>query len=163
MTAQGILVVQPGWHDGDAAVIDRATYQRHKDAFQKGTRVLFYMKEPVDALVGDAEVTGEPVHTDAAPEAPVLDPAIPASLRSQEPMRRMETAEQPVRGGKRIDQRTYRLPYQMVHSHASSQKIPLGTIRARIGSDFSVFDDEWIPLTEEQYSALVGEWEQSAS
>ena len=160
MTKQGILVVHPGWHEGDAAVMDKATNQRHREAFQEGTRVLFYMKEPVDALVGEAQVTGAPVQTETAPEAPILDPAIPASLRAQEPMRRMETAEQhPLRGGTRIDHRTYSLPYLMLHSPASSQQIPLGTIRARIGSDFAVFDDEWIPLTEEQYDALVGEWE----
>jgi hypothetical protein len=78
-------------------------------------------------------------------------------------MRRMETAEQhPLRGGTRIDHRTYSLPYLMLHSPDSHQQIPLGTIRARIGSDFAVFDDEWISLTQEQYASLVEEWEQSA-
>lgn len=161
MTSYGILVVQPGWHNGDAATIDRTTYQHHGDAFQQGTRVLFYMKEPIDALVSEAELTGEIVHPDHEPEKPALDPAIPASLRAQEPMRQMESeADRPMSGITRVDQRVHWLPYRTIH--ASHQQIPLGTIQARLGSDFAVSDDEWIPLTEEQYNTLVGEWEKNA-
>jgi hypothetical protein len=155
--------VQPGWHEGDAAVMDRATYQRHKDAFLEGTRVLFYMKEPVDALVGEAEVTGEVVHATDESDEPILDPAIPASLRAQELMRKIEAGSEPLVGSQRFDQRTYRLPYHMIRSRISTPYIHLGTIKARIGSDFGVFDDEWIPLTEEQYNALVHEWESRIS
>lgn len=155
MTTQGILVVHPGWHEGDAAVLDRATYQRYQDELQEGTRVLFYMKDPVDALVGEAQVTGNPVQAEIEPEAPVSDPVSP---RAEEPVRRMNDPQP-----SRIDQRTYHLPYLMLHSIDNISQIPLGTIRARIGSEFGVFDDEWIPLTEEQYDALVGEWEHNAS
>jgi hypothetical protein len=32
-----------------------------------------------------------------------------------------------------------------------------------LGSDFSIFDEEWIPLTDEQYQTLIGEWERNKS
>jgi hypothetical protein len=39
--------------------------------------------------------------------------------------------------------------------------MPLGTIKARLGSDFSIFDEEWFALSEAQYKALVSVWSES--
>ena len=58
MTTYGIFVVPPDWHEGKTATMDKTTFQYHGEELQPGTRLLLYMKEPVDAIVGEAEVTG---------------------------------------------------------------------------------------------------------
>lgn len=151
MTDHGILVVQPNWHEGQPLAIDKTTYQHHQDTFRAGTRMLLYMKEPTDAIIGEAEVTAEPVHPDADPNSPIASAAGPLAHDS--------TAPAP--GG--IDQRAFEIPYTMAHLKAQTTPIALNRIHTRIGSDFSVFDEEWIPLTETQYQALIEEWERSAS
>lgn len=141
MTAQGILVVPPGWHEGDAATMDKTTALHHQDAFEVGTRLLFYMKEPVDAIIGEGEATGDVFQQDAE-EPQAGDVATPVASTG-------------------IDQRTYELPYQLVRNQVNTPPISLSTIQSIVGSDFSVFDEEWIPLTDEQYQALIQEWERN--
>jgi hypothetical protein len=75
----------------------------------------------------------------------------------------MEAGSEPLVDGNRLDQHIYRLPYRMVRSQKNTPPIHLGTIKARMGSGFNIFDDEWIPLSEEQYNALVSVWEGSKS
>jgi hypothetical protein len=159
MAVYGILVVPPGWKEGDPATIDKTTHQHHADSLQTGARLLFYMKEPVDAIVSEGELTGEVSRTEAEREEPdavpanTASPLLPVEAHSREEMVRS--------GGQPVDHRTYRLPYRVTRSRATTQAIPFVRLKMHLGSDFSVFDEEWIPLTEAQYNALMHEWERN--
>lgn len=159
MTAFGILVVQPGWKEGEAAAIDKTTYQYHGESLQTGTRLLIYVKEPVDAIVGEGEAAGAVSHQEAEREEPDI---LPPNTASPDLPSAQQSPEGAVKsGGQAVDHRTYTLPYRVIRSRAETRLIPLTRVRALIGSEFSVFDEEWISLTEEQYSALIQEWERN--
>jgi hypothetical protein len=151
--------VQPGWKEGEAAAIDKSTYQHHGGSLQRGTRLLIYVKEPVDAIVGEGEAAGAASQTEAQREEPDVVPANTASpdlpVANQSPEQALKS------GGQSVDHRTYKLPYRVIRSKAETRQIPLTRVRTLIGSEFSVFDEEWIPLTEEQYNALIQEWERN--
>jgi hypothetical protein len=164
MTALGILVVQSDWRPGAPAIIDKTTYQHHGEAFQPGTRFLVYVREPVDAIVAESEVTGAAFQSEANPDIAASNQAMQANEHVQQssPVTDTETSV-PRMAVTGIDQRAFEIPYQLAQSRIASPKLHLDAIQARLGSDFSVFDEEWIPLTEAQYNTLIEEWERNKS
>ena len=163
MTALGILVVQSDWRPGAPALIDKTTYQHHGDSFQSGTRFLVYVREPVDAIVAEGEITGETFQKQSEAKTIALDPERTTSEHVQRSSTASPESGAPGAAESGIDLRTFEIPYQVVHTRIARPKLALGTIQARLGSDFSVFDEEWIPLTDEQYNTLTDEWERNKS
>jgi len=88
MTAYGILLVDTSWSNYDSAKIDKTTHLRHNDLLIAGTKALIYVREPLDAIVAEADVTGTIVEREKEPSDPAFDPAIPAiCICARRPMR----------------------------------------------------------------------------
>ncbi len=165
MTAYGILLVDTSWANNDSVEIDKATEMRHKDRLVEGTKALIYVRAPVDAVVAEAEVTGDIVETDGTPPDPAFNPAIPANLRSERVIDRIETEAAPPAAATGVQNvaNTLHVPLKLVRLKGQTEPIPLSRLRALFGSDFSVFDETWIPLSRTQYDAILAAWKKGKS
>lgn len=162
MTAYGILLVNTSWSNEDLIQIDKTTHLRHRERLVEGTQALIYVREPVDALVAEATITAPVLETETEPRDPAFNPAIPANLRLEREIDRVRSETEP--SGSLTPnhglEKTFRVPLAVTRYKGRVEPIPLNRIQALLGSDFSVFDETWIPLTETQYEQLVALWEQ---
>jgi len=55
--------------------------------------------------------------------------------------------------------KNYQVPLKIVRVKGQIAPIPLSRLRTILGSDFSVFDETWIPLSEAQYSEISALWD----
>ncbi|MCZ2097537.1 MAG: hypothetical protein LC121_14980 [Anaerolineae bacterium] len=115
-----------------------------------------YVRAPVDAVVAEATLTGAVIETDGIPPDPAFNPAIPANLRSERVINRIETETAPptVTGSQSVAN-IYRVPLRVDRLKGQTPPIPLARLRMILGSDFSVFDETWIPLSRAQYRQIV--------
>ncbi|MEP7293031.1 MAG: hypothetical protein ABI835_14710 [Chloroflexota bacterium] len=164
MTTYGLLLVDTSWANNDSVQIDKTTHLRHKDRLIEGAKALIYVREPVDAVVAEAEVTGKVIETESAPHDPAFNPAIPANLRLEREIDRIEAETAPPSSisPNLTLANNFHLPLQITRLKGQSEPIPLNRLRMLLGSDFSVYDETWIPLSEAQYAQITGEWKENA-
>jgi len=160
MTTYGILLVDPTWRDQTSASLEKTTVQHHRKSITPGTHALIYAQEPIDAIVAEAVISGELVETETAPPDPSLNPPIYANVRSAHAIDVMSTPENPPDPitGKQEFGKNYRVPLDVTRPKTITTPIPLNRIKALLGESFDTVDEEWIPLKEEEYQLLVGEW-----
>lgn len=153
MTTYGILLVDTSWANDDTAQIERAAFQRHQDLIGKGTKALIYMREPIDAVVAEAEVTSDVIET----EAELLDNAdLPLNRDTQQTQTVIELPGRNPTIGMAHD---YHVPLKLLRSKSQqTPPISLKRLQAVLGADFSVYDETWIPLSEAQYQEIVALW-----
>ena len=65
MTTYGILLVDTSWSNQDTAQIEKAAFLRHQNLLGADTKALIYMREPIDAVVAEAEITSDVIETEA--------------------------------------------------------------------------------------------------
>ena len=158
MTAYGILITDTTWANHDTVEIDKAARLRHQDRLVDGTKALIYVRAPVDALVAEAEVTGDIVEIETEPTDPAFNPAIPANLRSERAIERIETEAAPTPAVTQEVANTYRVPLKLVRLKGQTPPIPMSRLQTILGSDFSVYDETWIPLSKAQYNQITALW-----
>ncbi len=160
MTAYGILLVDTSWANQDTVEIEKATFLRHKDRLIEGTKALIYMREPIDAVVAEAEVTSAIIETETAPPDAAFNPAIPANLRLEREIDRIETeaAPPPALDANREMAHSYRVPLRIVRLKGQTPEIRFNRLQTILGSDFSVYDETWIPLSKDQYREITALW-----
>lgn len=160
MATYGILIVEPTWRDQTTADLDKQTVQHHRSTLVNGAHALIYVQAPVDAIVGEAEIHGDLVETETVPPDPALNPAIGANLRSEKALDLMSSPDNPpdpLTGVRRFG-KNYRIPLRIIRSKMVTQPIPINRIKALLGDGFETFDEQWIPLHEDDYRLLVREW-----
>ncbi len=160
MTTYGILVVDPAWDDQTSAPLDKATVQHNRAALGAGTHALIYVREPVEALVAEAILTGGISEIDSAPPDAHPAPTIPATNTE----RGLNVTSTPTNAPSAPEEQqsfgvNYRVPLEIKRHRLLTAPIPLSRIKVTLGAGFAVFDDEWIPLDEADYHTLVREWE----
>jgi hypothetical protein len=152
MTSYGILLVDTRWSNEDTAQIERSAFQQHHDLLGKGTKALIYMREPIDAVVAEAEVTSNVIET----EAERLDNAdIPMNRDTHQ----TQTMTEPPLTPALELAHDYHVPLKLLRPKGQqTNPIPLNRLKAILGTDFSVFDETWIPLSEAQYDEISALW-----
>jgi hypothetical protein len=135
MTTYGILLVDTSWANNDTAEIEKAASLRYKDQLIEGAKVLIYLREPVDAIVAEAELTSDVIEHETAPEGV----SIPA-------------------GGAEMAH-TYHVPLHVTRMKGQVEPLTLNRLRAILGDNFSVYDETWIPLDEAQYGQIAALWD----
>lgn len=154
MTGYGILVVDTGWTNQNSVQIEKTTHLRHKDHLIEGAQALIYVRHPVDAIVAQAELTGQVIQMETEPEAAALDPAVSESAGSD---------HEPEPGAaiplNQALEKTFLLPLKLVRLKGQTEPIHINQLQIILGSDFTVFDETWIPLNEAQYEAILALWE----
>lgn len=154
----GILLVDTSWANHAAATIEKAAYLRHGEQLTAGTKALIYVRAPVDAIVAEAEISGAVVAT----ETVLPDPANPPSLNSGRSARAADlsaaAAEPPLPGVSRELAPTFHVPLQIVRLKGRTPPLGFNRLRALLGTDFSVYDETWIPLSGAQYRAITALW-----
>ncbi len=161
MTTYGILLVDTSWANHDTTVIDKATFTRHKDDLKAGTKALIYVREPVDAIVAEAEITSSVIETEADAE---VNPAVTGNLGLEGAVQSIDADAPPVAYHDRRElAHSYRVPLNIVRLKGRTAEIRLNRLQMILGSDFSVFDETWIPLGEEQYQAITAVWRATPS
>jgi len=161
MTPYGILLVDTSWENSDFAQIDKTTHLRHKNRLIEGAKALIYVREPVSAIVAEAELSGSVIQTETPPPDPAFNPAIPANLRSEREVARIETEAAPPPTTAQPMEKTFTIPLRLLRLKGQVAPLPLNRIQLVLGSDFSVYDETWIPLSEAQYREIVALWEKA--
>lgn len=161
MTQYGMLVVDPGWKDGAAVALAQDQYIANREALAPGTRVLIYARKPLDAVIAEAVIADQAdLGTDAPAEA-VFNPLPVDVVATDDPS---GTASAPKAGivvGKTpelTEDQVYYIPLRMTRSKAETPHIGARQIAERLGREFIVFDETWIPLSEADYHAVVEGW-----
>jgi hypothetical protein len=134
MTTYGILLVDTSWSNEDTVEIEKTTFLRYGDQLNAGTKALLYVREPVDAIVAEAELTSAVIEHETAAQG-VSVPAAGAEMAH-----------------------TYHAPLRVTRMKGQTEPIPLNRLRSALGGDFSVYDEPWIPLSEGQYEQIVALW-----
>jgi hypothetical protein len=158
MTTYGILVVDTSWANQDSVQVDKTTYLRHKDRLIEGAQALIYVRQPVDAIVAEAELRGNVIQTETEPEEPALNPASVQPERQINPMEQGTESPVVIHPSQQME-KTFRVPLKVVRLKGGVPSIPSNQLQMILGSDFTVFDETWIPLNESQYEAIVAFWE----
>lgn len=160
MSTYGILIADTSWANQDNLEIDKATYLRHKDELIEGTQALIYLREPIDAIVAAAEITGAVLQIETLPFDPYFNPAIPANLHLERELDDIhsKTDPPPAPENNRETAKTYRVPLKVTRLKGQTPQIPLGRLQKTLGSDFTVFDETWIGLSKRQYQTIVAAW-----
>ena len=159
MTPYGILLVDTSWNNDDSVQIEKATHLRHSPHLVAGAKALIYVREPLDAIVAEAEITGKVIETETEAPDPAFNSAIPAELRQERAISRSGSeVAPPVRPPQPLEH-TFLVPLSHLRLKGQVAPIPLPRLRVLLGSDFSVFDETWIPLTEAQYQQVAAEWD----
>jgi hypothetical protein len=135
MTTYGILLVDISWSNQDTVEIEKATFLRYKDQLTVGTRALLYMREPVDAVVAEAELTSAIIEHETVTSDSGFNQA------------GAELAH------------TYHAPLHVTRLKGQTELITLNRLRTILGGDFSVYDEPWIPLGEAQYRQITALWD----
>lgn|GEM_PF-6137874 len=158
MTTYGILVVDTSWANHDSVQIDKTTHLRHKDHLIEGAKALIYTRQPVDAIVAEAELTGRVIQTETELEEPV-----PASVHAEREVQNLKQETEPgvaVHPSQEME-RTFRVPLKVVRLKGKTEPIPLNRLQIILGSDFTVFDETWISLSQAQYGEITALWEKA--
>lgn len=155
MTNYGILLVDINWTNDDSVQIEKTTHLRHQDHLVEGAKALIYVRDPVDAVVAEAELTGKVIQLENEPEDVAINPVVPVSTSSG----RVDAVEPLVNVGMQQPvEKTFRVPLKVVRLKGQSEPIPFNRLQTILGSDFTVFDETWIPLNEPEYQAIVALW-----
>ena len=157
MTDYGILIADTSWANHDSVEIDKTAQLRHQDRLVKGTKALIFVRAPIDAIVAEAEVIDDIIETETPPDS-AFNPAIPANLRSERVIDRSETEVSPATPAPQEMANAYHVPLKLMRLKAQIPPIPLKRLRMILGSDFSAFDETWIPLSQAQYRQIVDVW-----
>lgn len=160
MTPYGILLVDTSWENNDSAQIDKTTHLRHKNRLIEGAKALIYVREPVSAIVAEAELSGSVIATETPPPDPPFNPAIPANLRSEREVERIETEAAPPTTAQPME-KTFNVPLRLLRLKGQVAPLPLNRLKLVLGSDFSVYDETWIPLSEAHYREIIALWEKA--
>lgn len=160
MTRYGILVVDPAWRDQTSAVLDKATVQHHRKELVNGTHALIYVKEPVEAIVAEAVVSGDLLELDTAPPDPTSTIPVALAANTERGLNIQTTPENPPDpiGSKHEFGVNYAVPLEVKRPKLLTTPISINRIKALLGEDFAVFDEEWLPLNEADYRKLTSEW-----
>ena len=135
MTTCGILLVDTSWANEETIEIEKATALRYGEQLVEGTKVLLYLREPVDAIVAEAELSSAVIEHETAAEGVSL----------QAPGTEMAN--------------TYHAPLRVTRMKGQVAPIPLNRLQSILGGEFSVYDEPWIPLDEAQYGQIVALWD----
>src|SRR5262245_3219071 len=65
MPTYGILLVDTSWSNDNTAQIEKDAFTRHKAEIGADTIALIYMREPIDAVVAEAEITSNVIEAEA--------------------------------------------------------------------------------------------------
>jgi hypothetical protein len=119
----------------------------------KGAKALIYMREPIDAVVAEAEVTCDVIET----EAELLNHVeIPMNRDSQQTQSMSEPILTTPNVGIADD---FHVPLRLIHSKGpQTPPISLERLKMILGTNFSVYDETWIPLREDQYNEIIAIW-----
>ncbi len=162
MAGYAIKVIYGPWSSREAITFDRANYLQWKDTIEPGTRVLIFRREPVGAIVAEAEVTGsfglfEPVGSETLAASGTQEQGLPAPNRGLESIGRGNlltrvdfTAD---------DGASYLLPVRILRS-GEHGLVTREKIREVTGiEDFPREDEQWLPIDEQVYLDLAGRFE----
>jgi hypothetical protein len=156
MAEYGILLVDTSWTNHDTVVINKSSALHHKARLVAGTKALIYVREPIDAVIAEAEVTGDIIETES--EA-IVNASVAGNTRLEGATVATDAAAPPVALHETRDlEHSYRVPLKIVRLKGRTPEIPLNRLRAVLGSEFSVFDETWIPLSKAQYQAVTALW-----
>ncbi len=153
MTTYGILLVDTSWSNRNTAQIEKAAYLRHQNLLGANTQALIYMREPIDAIVAEAEVTSDVIET----EAELVDRVdLPVNRDTQQ----TQTLSVPLMTDPNVGMANeFYVPLKLLRAKgAETPPIPLEQLKALLGADFSVYDETWIPLSEDQYNMIIAIW-----
>jgi hypothetical protein len=161
MAAYGIIPVPLNWDDTMPILFEEDDYLAYSDDIEENSRALLMDRE--GAIIGEVEITAD-FNTINVYES-VADPAPPRGLgRIEEfpPDGEEDYYEgvQVIEPDDRILARTYRLPYRVLRSPAQMRPIPADTLKVIMNEAITwQGDEQWIPVDEATYQALVREWE----
>ncbi len=158
MTHYGILLVDTSWANQDTIALDKTAYLHHGDEIGTGTKALIYMREPIDAVVAEAEITGEIVESEAEAPAPVTGAA---TLSYEDKPNRIDSEVPPparIISGQELA-KSYYVPVKVTRLKGPTPQIRLNRLKTLLGSDFSVFDETWIALSRKQYQDIRAIWD----
>jgi len=154
MTTYGILLVEPSWSNKNTAQIEKAAFLRHQNLLGTDTKALIYMREPIDAVVAEAEITSDVIET----EAELLNHTEGVVKRDSDDTRIMARPPLIIHPGSEVAH-DFRVPLKLLRSKGpQTPPIPLSKLKTLLGSDFSVYDETWIPLGEDQYNEIIALW-----
>jgi hypothetical protein len=161
MAQYGMFVVEPGWKDGAAVALAQGQYVANREALGPGTRVLIYARKPLDAVIAEAVIADPADLGTDAPEEAVFNPLPVDVIATDDPS---GTASAPRAGivvGKMpelTENQVYYIPLRMTRTKAETAHIGAKQIAERLGREFIVFDETWIPLSEADYQAITRGW-----
>lgn len=160
MTVYGLLIVDTSWANQDSIEIDKTAFLRYQEQLIDGTRALIYVRDPIDAIVAEAEITGSIIETETAPPDPYFNPSIPANVHLESELNEIHSQTDPPAAisGSQTMAHTYRVPLKLVRLKGQSPQIPLNRLQMILGSSFSAFDESWIPLDKADYQAITAQW-----
>ncbi len=160
MSPYGILIVDTSWLNHDSVEIDKTAYLRHQDKLIKGAHALIFVREPIDAVVAEAEITGDIIQTETQPPDPYFNPSIPANIHLERELNEIhsQTDASIAANNNQVMAKTYRVPLNITRMKGQTPQIPLTHLQKILGSDFSVFDETWIALSKKQYDTITTEW-----
>ncbi len=161
MSAYGLLMVDTSWANQDHAEIDKVTFLHHQAALIAGTHALIYVGAPIDAVVAEAEISGDVFQTEGVSPNPPFDASIPANVDLESKLDQIPTQTEPpaAASDNRETANDYHVPLKVTRLKGQTPSISLARLQKLLGSDFSVFDETWIPLSKQQYRAISAEWE----
>ena len=154
MTTYGILLVDTSWSNQDTAQIEKAAFLRHQNLLGANTKALIYMREPIDAVVAEAEITSDVIET----EAELLDQIQMPTNSAADDTRIMRKPPLILQPGSEVAH-DFHVPLKLIRPKGEQTRpIPLDKLKTILGVDFSVFDETWIPLSEDQYNEIIALW-----
>ena len=154
MTTYGILLVEPSWANQDTAQIEKTAFLRHQNHLGMNTKALIYMREPIDAVVAEAEITSDVIET----EAELIDQAEMLTNRAVDDTQIMKRPPLILHPGSEVAH-DFHVPLKLIRPRgAQTPPLPLSQLKTILGADFSVFDETWIPLSEDQYNEIIALW-----
>jgi hypothetical protein len=151
MPTYGMLIVNTSWSNENTVQIDKTAFLRYKGLLGADTLALIYMREPIDAVVAEAEITSDVIETEAELLEQVTD--VPADRDAQ--IASQNVTSTPNRGVAN----EYHVPLKVLRPKGSqTTPLPLASLKTILGSDFSVYDETWIPLSDDQYNQIIALW-----
>lgn len=147
MATYGLLVVDTNWTNESSVQVDKTTHLRHQHELVEGAKALIYVRHPVDAVVAEAELTGNVIEMETDLEEAALNPNVPENSGAVTPSQVME--------------KTFLVPLKVLRLKGQTEPLHINQLQMILGSDFTVFDETWLPLNKAQYEALVALWEKA--
>ncbi len=132
MANYAITVVPADWEPDQVIGFSEAAYKTWRDKIKPGTRVLIYKGDPVNAIVGEAEVLGAFARLADWPQTTIKKRPLTATGEAA----------------------SHVMPLQMLYMRADANRIPYGQVRERI-TDPAFPNVEWLPIEEDDYHVLA--------